>query len=75
MPDLKGWLATSATAALQKVGIKAAPVDYIDVPIAPVGSGNAAPAPPVKPGAVIAQSPVAGARVDQTTMVRLAAAR
>jgi len=31
--------------------------------------------PPVKPGAVVAQQPFAGARVDQTTMVKLVAAK
>lgn len=75
MPDLTGWLATSAMAALEKVGIQCGPIKYLDVPIAAVGSGSAAPAPATKPGAVIAQSPAAGSRVDQSTRVSLTVAR
>ena len=75
MPDLTGWLATSAIAALQKAGIKTAPVRFIDVPVAQFGTGNALPRQPIKPGSVIAQSPPAGSRVDQSTMVGLTVAR
>ena len=75
MPDMTGWPLASAEAALDKVGIKAAPPDIVDVPIGPVGSGFAPPRLPVRPGAVVAQSPQAGSRVDQSTVVRLAVAR
>ena len=75
MPDMTGWLATSAVAALEKVGIKTAPINYVDVPVAPIGSGSAPPKLPVKPGSVLAQSPAAGSRVDQSTIVKLAVAR
>ena len=75
MPDLTGWPLASAEAALAKVGIKAAPPDIVDVPIGPVGSGSTPPRLPVRPGAVVAQSPQAGSRVDQSTVVRLAVAR
>lgn len=75
MPDLTGWPATSAVAALEKAGIKAAPIQYIDVPVAPVGTGNAPPRPPIKPASVIAQTPAAGSFVDQSTMVKLTVAR
>jgi eukaryotic-like serine/threonine-protein kinase len=75
MPDLTGWLATSAIAALERVGIQTAPIQYIDVPIAPVGTGNAPPKMPVKPGSVITQWPAAGSLVDQSTMVKLNVAR
>lgn len=75
MPDLTGWLANTAVAALQKVGIKPAPIQFVDAPVAPVGSGDAPPKPPVKPESVIAQSPAPGSRVDQTTIVKLTVAR
>jgi len=71
MPDLAGWPIVSAQAALAKVGIKTEPPIYVDVPIAPVGSGNAPLKLPAKPGSVLAQSPLAGSRVDQNTMVKL----
>ena len=70
MPDFSGWPVASAEAALAKVGIKAAPPSLVDVPIAPPGSGDAPIRAPVKPGAIMAQSPSAGTRVDQSTVVR-----
>ncbi|HUV69320.1 MAG TPA: PASTA domain-containing protein [Terracidiphilus sp.] len=75
MPDLSGLPVVSAQSALAKTGIKSEVPVYISVPVAPVGSGNAAPVPPVRPGTVIAQAPAAGARVDQSTIVRLTVAR
>ncbi len=74
LPDMTGWLATNAVAALAKAGIKAAPFKYVDVAIPPVGN-DGPPRQPVKPGTVLTQSPAAGARVDQSTMVRLTVAR
>jgi beta-lactam-binding protein with PASTA domain len=47
----------------------------VDVPVAPVGKGNAAPMMPVRPGSVMAQQPVAGARVVQGELVNLTVAR
>jgi beta-lactam-binding protein with PASTA domain len=75
MPDLTGLPVVSAQAALARVGIKTAAPQFVDVPVGPVGSGNAPLRPPVKPGAVLAQEPEAGMRVDQSTMVRLAVAK
>jgi len=75
MPDLTGLTLASARAALAKVGIKTAQPSYINVPAGPVGSGNAPPRLPIKPGAVIAQSPAAGLRIDQDTTVRLSVAK
>jgi len=69
MPDFSGWPVMSAVAALVKVGIKAAPPDLVNVPIAAPGTGNAPLRPPAKPGEVLAQSPGAGSRVDQGTIV------
>jgi beta-lactam-binding protein with PASTA domain len=74
MPDLTGLPAASAEAALAKVGIHAEP-KFMVVHVAPVGSGNQPPKPPVKPGAVIAQLPAAGSRVDQSTLVKLTVAK
>jgi beta-lactam-binding protein with PASTA domain len=75
MPDLTGWPAVSAQATLAKVGIKTAPPGFVDLAVPPVGSGDAPPRLPVRPGEVLAQSPGAGARVDQDTTVKLTVAR
>jgi beta-lactam-binding protein with PASTA domain len=74
MPDLTGLLVVTAQAELSSVGIQST-ADYIDVPVAPMDSGSAPPVLPVKPGAVIAQQPPAGARVDQSTEVKLTVAK
>jgi eukaryotic-like serine/threonine-protein kinase len=75
MPDLTGLPVVSAQSTLIKAGIKTATPVYVSVPVAPVGSGSALPVLPIKPGAVIGQSPAVGARVDQSTMVRLTVAK
>jgi beta-lactam-binding protein with PASTA domain len=75
MPNLVGLPVLSAEIALSKVGIKSATPVYESVPVPPVGSGNAPPVLPIKPGSVIAQTPAAGARVDQSTIVKLTAAK
>ncbi len=75
MPDLIGLPVVAAQAELARVGIQTAQPRFVDVPVAPVGSGNAAPTPPVKPGAVTAQQPPAGARVEQSTLVTLTVAK
>jgi eukaryotic-like serine/threonine-protein kinase len=69
MPDFSGWPISSANAALTKAGIRAAPPALVDVPVAAMGSGNAPVHAPAKPGCVLSQSPAAGSRVDQNTMV------
>jgi eukaryotic-like serine/threonine-protein kinase len=75
MPNLVGMPVLSAQFQLSKVGIKTGTPSYESVPIAPVGSGNAPPQAPVKPGSVIRQLPSAGVRVDQSTTVKLTAAK
>jgi len=75
MPDLTGLPVVSAQTVIIKVGIKSATPVYVSVPVAPVGSGDAPPVLPVRPGVVIAQSPPAGSRVDQSTMVKLTVAK
>ncbi|HEX4031916.1 MAG TPA: PASTA domain-containing protein [Terracidiphilus sp.] len=67
MPDLAGLPIVTAQMQLQKAGIKTATPNYAEVPV-PAGGA-------VVPGSVIAQTPAAGARVDQTTQVELTAAK
>jgi beta-lactam-binding protein with PASTA domain len=70
MPDFSGWPISSANAALAKAGFRTGPPSLVDVPVAAMGSGDAALRAPAKPGAVLSQSPAAGSRIDQSTMVR-----
>ncbi|MGA3132258.1 MAG: PASTA domain-containing protein [Terracidiphilus sp.] len=70
MPDFTGWPIASANAALAKAGIRTGPPTLIDVPVAPVGSGDAPIRPPAKPGAVLTESPAAGSRIDENTIVQ-----
>jgi beta-lactam-binding protein with PASTA domain len=74
MPDLAGLPVVTAQAELTRIGIKST-ARFVDLPVAPVGNGDAAPILPVKPGAVIAQLPAAGARVEQSDLVKLTAAK
>jgi len=74
MPNLTGMLVVSAQAELTRVGIKSV-TKFVDVPVAPMGTGTAAPVTPVKPGAVIAQQPLAGGRIEQSDMVNLTVAK
>lgn len=73
MPDLIGMPVVSAQAQLASVGIKTATPSFVDVPLA--GSGVAQPRQAAKPGDVLAQTPIAGARVEQSTLVNLTVAK
>jgi beta-lactam-binding protein with PASTA domain len=75
MPDLVGLPVVTAQVQLAKVGIQTQTPTYVPVPVAPVGSGNAPPQEPVKPGSVIAQTPAAGSRVFQNAPVTLTVAQ
>jgi len=75
MPDLTGWQFANAEAALKKVGIKTATPSFVNTPVAHADSGDTAPKLPVRPGEVLAQSPSAGTRVDQSTIVKLTVVR
>ena len=75
MPDLTGIPIVAAQAELAKVGVKTDTPTFVDVPVPPVGAGNALPVPPVSPGSVIAQVPAPGARVDLTMEVKLTVAK
>jgi eukaryotic-like serine/threonine-protein kinase len=70
MPDLIGLPIVTAQLRLAKVGIKTAPPNYAELAAQPVAGAR-----PVRPGSVFAQWPVAGARVDQTTEVKLTVAK
>jgi eukaryotic-like serine/threonine-protein kinase len=74
MPDLTGLMVVTAQAELARVGIQSE-TQFVDVPVAPVGDGDAAPKLPVKPGSVTAQQPSAGARVLQSAQVMLTVAK
>jgi beta-lactam-binding protein with PASTA domain len=74
MPDLIGLPVVSAQADLNKVGINSAP-KFVDVPMAPISTGTEAPAPPVRPGAVIMQQPPAGALLEPSDLVKLTVAK
>jgi beta-lactam-binding protein with PASTA domain len=74
MPDLTGLMVVSAQAELSKVGIQST-TRFVDVPVAPVGKGDAAPVLPVRPGSVTAQEPPAGERVAQSDLVKLTVAK
>jgi beta-lactam-binding protein with PASTA domain len=75
MPDLVGMPIVSAQSLLMKVGIKTAPPVFVDVPVGPIGAGNAPPQQPIPPGSITVQDPPAGGRVDQDTLVKLTVAK
>ena len=75
MPDLTGLPVLTATDQLTKLGLKVSTPTYVEVNIPSVGAGTAPPAAPIAPGSVIGQQPMAGARVDQTTTVKITAAK
>jgi len=75
MPDLAGVPVIAAQEMLTRIGLKVDTPTYADVSIPSVSTGTDQPKPPISPGVVIAQQPMAGARVDQTTIIRLVAAK
>ncbi len=74
MPELVGLPAGSAQALLTKMGIKST-IGLVDVTAAPVASRGSPSLLPAKPGAVLAQAPMAGSRVDQNALVKLTVAK
>ncbi len=75
MPDLTGVPVITAQEMLSKIGLKVDTPTYADVNIPAVGTGTEPPRAPIAPGAVIGQHPMAGARVDTSTMIKLTAAK
>jgi len=75
MPDMTGMLLQSALSELSRVGIKSAPPKYVSVAMPPIRFGAPPPRPPSQPGTIISQQPPVGARVDQSTLVKLTVTR
>jgi beta-lactam-binding protein with PASTA domain len=75
MPELVGWPVASAQATLARVGIHTAAPTIVSEAIGPIGTGDEPIRPPVKPGSVLTQTPMAGARIDQSTVVHLSVAQ
>jgi beta-lactam-binding protein with PASTA domain len=75
MPDLIGLPVVTAQEQLARVGLKSGQPDFADVHVPPVGTDGAPPVAPVVTGSVIAQQPLAGARVDGKMQVKLTAAK
>ncbi len=75
MPDFVGVPIVTAQTILERVGLKGPPPNFVDVPVPNVGAGIAPPKAPVIPGSVVAQQPVAGARVYLNTPVILTVAK
>jgi beta-lactam-binding protein with PASTA domain len=73
MPELTGLPVVTAQMELSNQGIKTAPPNYAVWPITAASSSEMPAA--IQPGSVVAQSPLAGARVDQTTLVKLTVAK
>jgi eukaryotic-like serine/threonine-protein kinase len=75
MPSLVGLPVVTAQMMLERAGLKSDKPTFVDVPIPPVGTGDAPIKPPVVPGTVISQEPEAGAKVDRTLLVDLTVAK
>lgn len=75
MPDFIGVPIITAQQILTRIGLKVDTPAYADVNIPPVGNGTEPLKPPTAPGTVIAQQPIAGARVDESTSIKLTAAK
>ena len=75
MPDLTGIPVITAQDMLGRLGLKVDIPSYADVFVPSVSTATEQPKSPLAPGAVIAQQPMAGARVDQATVTKLTAAK
>ena len=75
MPELVGLPLAGAQAMLARVGIHTAAPTMVTVAVPPVASGDQPLRAQIKPGSVLAQVPMAGARVDQSTVVHLSVAQ
>ncbi len=75
MPDFVGQPIVAVQTALERVGLKGPPPEFVDVHVPDIGGANSQPKAPVAPGSVVSQQPPAGARVDQNTAVKLTVAK
>jgi beta-lactam-binding protein with PASTA domain len=74
MPQLVGQGFTAAAWSVAHAGLHLAPVKEQDTHLALQGSSGPLP-PPTSPGTVVAQSPMAGNRVDAATPIQLTVAK
>jgi beta-lactam-binding protein with PASTA domain len=75
MPSLIGVPVIAAQNLLARAGLKVDTPTYADVNVPAVGTAGEPPKAPIPPGSVIAQQPLAGARVDPATEIKLTAAK
>ncbi|MGA8088374.1 MAG: PASTA domain-containing protein [Terracidiphilus sp.] len=75
MPDFTEIPVIAAQAMLTKIGLKVDTPTYVDVSVPSVSTGTQPPKPPIQPGSIVLQQPLAGARVDQATVIKLTAAK
>lgn len=76
MPDLTGQMASAASSAVTRAGLKLAAWKDVPIPVEPPPQNGMQPMkPPIAPGTVVAQRPPAGHRVDATMGVELTIAR
>lgn len=75
MPDLTSVPLITAQEMLSRIGLKVDTPTYADVNVPGVGTGTEPPRAAIAPGNVIGQQPMAGARVDTNTMIKLTAAK
>jgi len=75
MPSVIGMPVISAQDLLSRAGLKVDTPTYADVNVPAIGTAGEPPEAPIPPGSVIAQLPIAGARVDQATEIKLTAAK
>jgi beta-lactam-binding protein with PASTA domain len=78
MPDLHGQLFTAAALSLTRAGFQLAPLKTQDMHVPSVNAPGVTtpPPPPLAPsGTIVAQIPIAGARVNATTPIQLTVAQ
>ncbi len=75
MPNLVGQVFTSAAMSLARMGLHLAPVKEQDEHVAPMGAAGGPMPPMFPPGAVVAQNPPPGGRVDASIAVQLTVAK
>jgi beta-lactam-binding protein with PASTA domain len=75
MPSVIGMPVIAAQDLLTRAGLKVGTPTYADVNVPAVGAAGEPPRTPIPPGSVTTQQPMAGARVDQATEIKLTAAK
>jgi len=75
MPDFYGVPIVAAQAQLQRAGLNGSTPIFADIHVPDIGAAGTPPRPPVMLGSVIAQQPLAGARVDRSSIVTFTVAK